>query len=411
MSITITLSHEIEALEALKNEWIELQTRSSATGMAVTWQWHYIYYKHFNKLGELWLLEARNNQKLVGIAPLIKVKQQPDRFFAWQQLEFIGTAHNGEHLDFIIELGYEEQVIPLFIDKLYEHRPRWDVIRLTGLCETNTPDILQRTNRDWFEHTRKNKISPYITLPDTMDEWMLSVSRNHRKKLRRYRKKLDEQFPDQWSITQVTQSDELEETFNSLEQLHRAHWEGAMGEWGSFHKGELTEYYRDLVQILLHNNWLRMYRLDIDNQPSAVNFCYHYRERAYNAIAGVDREVTTIALGHILTHHSIDQAIYEGLPEMTFMWGEMPWKYSFGAVNRVHHVYELIGSPRVRLQVKIVAMLRKVKSQLLNIKSQIRKVTTDEVESRKVLLIGTTILTHASESDFMHFLSISIPLT
>lgn len=370
MSITITLSHEIATFKALQDEWNDLQTRSSATGMAVTWQWIYIYYKHFNHLGELWLMEAREDQRLIGIAPLMKVKEQPDRFFAWQQLEFIGTAHNAEHLDFIIEPGYEEKVIPMFIDELFEHRSQWDVIRLTGLCETNTPDILQRTDHHWFEHTRKNKIAPYTTLPDTMDEWMLSVSRKRRKKLRRYPKKLEEYFPDQWSIIKISQPDDLDYTLDHLVSLHQAEYEGQGG--GNFNYGEWTEYYRELMHSMLENGWLRMSRLDIEGEPCAIDFCYHYRGRAYAQIGGVNRDkVPDITVGDVLMHHNIDQAINEGIPEYTFMWGEFRWKYSFGGVNRVHHVYELIGSPRVRLQVRIVNLLREVKSRMGDITSEI----------------------------------------
>lgn len=363
MAITITLSHEIETLQALRDEWIELQSKSSATGMSLAWHWIHIWYKHFKVFGELWLITAREDGRLIGIAPLMIVEEQPYWGFAWRQIEFIGSPLDQEHLDFIIERGYEKQVISLFTDKLYEHRSQWDVIKLTGLCDTKTPHILQQSDREWVKHSKKSMIAPYTELPDTMDEWMLAISRNHRKKLRRYRKKMDEQFPDRWSITQVTLPHELNYTFDHLVRLHQSHWE-TRGASGTFYYGEFAEYFKELAHCMLENGWLRMYRLDIDGKPCAINFCYHYFERAYNHIAGVDRDITDVALGHIVTHHSIGQAIEEGLSEMTFMWGEMPWKYSFGAVNRVHQAFRLIDSTRVQLQVNIVNELRVVKSHI-----------------------------------------------
>lgn len=367
MSISITLSHEIEALEALQDEWIDLQNRSSANGATLAWQWIYTWYKHFSHRGELWLLTAFEDGQLIGIAPLMNAKEQPDRFFAWRQIQFIGAFEILEHLDFIIESGYEKQVIPLFIDKLYEHRSRWDVIRLTGLYDTNTSDILQQSGRDWVENARKNRTAPYMALPDTMDEWMLAISRNHRQKMRRYYRKMDEQFPDRWSITQVTQPDELDYTLDHLVRLHQAQWESVSG--GNFHYGEWTEYFRELMHSLLENGWLRLYRLDIDDKTYAVDFCWHYGGRAYYAIGGLDRDVTEIPLGYILMQHTIEQAISEGLDEYTFMWGEFAWKFSFGGVNRVHHVFELVSSPRVQAQLKTVDLLRGVKSGIRQMKS------------------------------------------
>lgn len=372
MSITITLSHDIETLAALQDEWMDLQTRSSATGATITWYWIYTWYKHTGNLGELWLMTAREDSRLIGIAPFMKVEEKPEWGFAWQVIQFIGAFTIHEHLDFIIEAGYEEQVISLFIDKLYKHRTRWDVIRVTGLCDTSTIDILQQSDRDWVENHEESRIAPYMTLPDTIDEWMQSISRNHRQKLRRYVRKLDKEFPERWSITEVTQPDELDETFEHFVHLHQTYWE-EQGYPGNFNYGAWTEPYHELMHQLLEKSCLRLYRLDIDDEPCAVDFFFQYRERAYFAFGGLKRGVTDVPLGYILLKHHIEQTITEGLREYSFMWGEQSYKYSFGGINRTHRVLELIGSHRVRSQIKIVNVLRRTKSRI-HIRSRIRTI-------------------------------------
>lgn len=376
MSITITLSHEIVIFESLRNEWIELQNRSSASGASLAWQWIYVWYKHSDNFEELWLLTAREDNRLIGIAPLVKVKMQPELGFAWHQIRFIGAFEIHEHLDFIIEPGYEEQVIPLFIDKLFEHRERWDAISLSGLCETKTIEILQQSEHDWVENSREKRTEPYIILPDTVDEWMQSLNSKRRWSIRRDRRKLDEQFPDRWSITQVTQPDEVDETFDHLVRLHQAHWK-SQGYMGNFRDGELTECYRELIHLLLENDSLRLYRLDIEGEPCAIDFCSHYRGRAHGYLTGVKRDVTNIALGMVLKVHCFEQAIGEGIPEYTLMWGEMAWKYSFGAMKREHQVFEIICNPRVRLQIKTVDEWRKNKARLSKVKSFLRNMASD----------------------------------
>lgn len=383
MSFTVELSHKMQTLEDLRDEWIDLQTRSYAKSMELSWQWISNWYKHFSDLGELWLIIVREDHRLIGIAPLMKVAFHPHQGFTWQQIEFIGGPHKPEHLDFIIETGYEERLIRLFMDKLYEHKTRWDVIQLTGLCETKTPDILQQINSDWVENTEENIIAPYMMLPDTTDEWMQSISRKHRKNLRRYRNLLDKQFPDQWSIIQVSQSNELDDTYDHLVRLHQEHWE-AMGTPGTFNHGEFVEPYREWAHSMFDNGWLRMYRLDINHVPCAVDFCYHYFGRAYGHITGVNRNVTNVTLGHVLKYHSIDQAIKERCREFTFMLGEQSFKYSFGGVAREHRAFQWIVTPHFRLQINTFKQLHRMKSRIRirsrvnEIKSRLHALVSDE---------------------------------
>lgn len=377
MSITVTLSHDKNTLEALRDEWIDLQARSSATGIMLTWQWISIWYKHFEHFGELWILTAREGHRLIGIAPMMKVKKQPDRGLAWRQIEFIGASYDHENLDFIIEPGYEKQLITLFMEKLDEHKSQWDVISLTGLNDTQTIDILQQLDNDWVENPGKNIIVPCLTLPDTMDEWMSSVSHRRRKKLRRYPRKLDDEYPDQWSMEQVNQPDELNEIFDKLVSLHQTYWE-EQGEFGFFYLDEEIAYYRELAHCMLENGWLRLHHLDIEGKPCAIDLCYHYRGRAYAQIGGVDRDVmSNITIGDVLMHYNIEQAIDEGLNEYSFMVGEQPYKYSFGGVKRVQKAFRLIRSPRVRLQLQTIDMLRAIKLRMQGAKSQILEKASD----------------------------------
>lgn len=376
MSITVALSHDKEALDTLRDEWVDLQTRSSATGISIAWQWIHLWYKYFNHHGELWLMTAREGNRLIGIAPLIKVEEQYSRGVVWQQIEFIGTVDGHEYLDFIIETGYEEQVITLFIDTLYEHKPRWDVILLSGMWQTKTINILQQSGRQWVEHPEKNMQVPYRTLPNTVDEWMQSYSGSSRQKLRRERKKLDEQFPDRWSIKQVNRPDELDETFDHLVRINQERWE-AVGQSGSFNNDKMRDYVREWMHILLDNGWLRLYHLDIDDKPYAVDFSCHYLGRAYAVISGILRIDSNIALGIVLMQHNIEQAIIEGCREFSFGEGKEPYKYRFGGVKQVHKAFRLIGSPRVRLQIQSVSVLRGIKSRMREVKTN---VSVDEVD-------------------------------
>lgn len=363
MSLIITVSHDISIFDELRDEWIGLHKHSLASGAALTWQWVSIWYKHFYDEGELWLMEARQDTRLVGIAPMMKINISPKLGIGWTRIEFIGSSHFHENLDFIVEPGYEELVIPRFLETLFQHRKKWDTLHLSSIIEPKTLEILDSSGYDWRINAKLEMVSPYAKLPSDSETWMKSLSRNRRWKLRRQVKMLDEEFPDNWSLKRVTESKQIDETLDYLVQLHQAKWEN-IGKPGAFHYGDWLDYYRELIHQFSEEGWLRLYRMDINQKPAAILYTYHYRGRAYNQISGIDESLTDVPIGHVMTRHSIEEAIRDNIEEYSFMWGQEPYKYSFGALDRIQYSYDLIEATRVQLHKKTATFLRAIKSNV-----------------------------------------------
>lgn len=370
MSYIVTLTHDYNAFRNLETEWTTLQNHSDAFGAALTWTWINVWLKHFYYLGELWLLEAREEEskKLIGIAPLFKTSVKPKYGLPYRQIEFIGASHYHENLDFIIEKGFEHKLIPLFLRTLFTHQKEWDVLHFSSLANEKTCEILLSTRTGWGRDENSEMISPFSALPSDPDTWMNSLSRNRRWKLRRYRKNLDEEFPNAWSLDLITTADKLNEVFEYLVKYHQAQWE-AVDKPGAFNYKKWTGYYRELMYTLLEKGWLRLSCLYINEKPAAILFSYHYAERAYNQISGIDHDISKIPLGHVMTHHSIELAITEGVKEYFFMWGDEPYKYSFGADNRTLVAYDFVSNTRVRCQRSLIEILRMFKKRTMTLVS------------------------------------------
>src|SRR5262245_55890162 len=227
MALSVSLTHDVQAIANLHEEWIDLHNRSAARGAALSWHWINVWWTHFNSLGELWLLEAREDNRLVGIAPLMKIQFQPKYGLSWRQLEFIGTAHRHEHLDFIVEAGQEARIIRCFLETLMQHRQHWDVLHLAALSETPTIEILKTSREKWQENNEYPYplSSPSLKLPESIDAWMYTVSKNRRKKQRSYYKQLDTDFAGKWSIEVVDDPTKLNTVLQRLIELHQAKWE------------------------------------------------------------------------------------------------------------------------------------------------------------------------------------------
>lgn len=365
MSFIISITHEYNRFQELESEWEDLQNCSRSNGAALTWTWINIWLEHFGDTGELWLMEARDvdNNKLIGLAPLFKRTIKPKYGFPYRQIEFIGSSHFHENLDFIINKNFEHRIIPKFMEVLLINQKDWDVLHFSSLINEDTFQTLLSTHSDWIKDNESEMVSPYATLPSETEKWLGTLSSNRRWKLRRYRKSLDDEFAGVWSLELISTHEELDRVFEYLVKYHQLHWE-KVGKPGAFHYGQWKEYYRKLIHTFLDKGWLRMYCLYIERTPTAILFSYHYAGQAYNQISGLDQSISKTPLGHIVTQHSIETAIQEKLAEYHFMWGDEPYKYSFGAVNRTLLACELIVNRRVMFEKSLIIALRKAKRLL-----------------------------------------------
>lgn len=364
--INITLVQDFDSFFSLKQEWTALIEESEYVGATLTWEWVQVWLKYFQKEGELWILLAREDQtqKLIGIAPLFKTKEKNKLNLHYRQLGFIAATHNHEYLNFIVQRGQENLVIPKFIEFLLTKRNAWDTLQFSNIWGNTTIGALLNTSLDWTENNRRDIVSPYLTLPQDYESWQMhTISKNHRKKLRKYERDLNNAFPGQWDIQRVTTPDKLAEIFPILVKYHQTQWE-ALGQPGAFHYGEWADYYLELMQALLKANRLRLFYLNINGEPVAVLFAYDFGTYVCDYIGGMDHSSTDIPIGHVLTHHSIRMAIEEDFSEYDFMWGEQEYKFSFGAERRTLHTYEYIKTPLVRLEKQLIRYLRMVKRRI-----------------------------------------------
>lgn len=353
MNLKITLSHHAEDLTRLREEWQALQTRSSARGIYLTWEWVSTWWAHFGADKQLWLLQARDAEgRLVGLAPLNLADYQPQlgsfEGRSWRQLQIIGTQHNCEHLGFLLEPGREAEIINAFIKMLKRHQRAWDVLHLAGLA-SDSPSLamLQSLDIPWERSTKM--IAPYIKLTNDWEEYFNRLGSLKRKAQRKRVRLLDKDFPENWAFEQITASHELRPTLDKLVELHQAVWE-ERGEPGAFGDPQRKAFLYALAERFLEAGWLRLYHVSLDREMTAVLYSYEYRGRVYDLVSGVNWDYRDYNVGHILTQYAIHNAVNNGVDEYDFLWGNEPYKYEWRAEDREHLSLTWFASPMARFQ-------------------------------------------------------------
>ena len=369
----ISLTHDPKVLIGLQEQWEALQDRSSADGIYLSWEWVNAWWEYFGHEHELWLLQAHTpDGKLVGIAPLTLTSFAPVAkrlsMIKWRQLQLAGAGMGLEHLDLIIEHGFEKSITEAFINHLRKFQSRWDVLHVSGLCEGTggLSTIKDCPKIAWEEEI--DLVAPYIALPATWDEYFSGLSKLKRKAERRRMRDLDEQYPDKWALERITSPEMLHPTFDRLIELHQATW-AVRGLPGAFYDARFAVFFRELSLRFLRRGWLRMYRLCLDGKIAAVLCTYEYRGRIYDFVSGVDYTYGDLGVGHVITQLAIKSAIETGIREYDFMWGNEPYKYDWNAVDRIHHAVTWYASWQGQIQKRFIDTAKDIKHTLNSYRS------------------------------------------
>lgn len=361
MTLHIQTHHDVNVLDELESEWNRLQATSYADSLFISWDWISIWWTHYSrKQDNLWLITAHDDDDLIGIAPLMIVNHHEARGINWRQLEFISAEAPVDHWDFIIEKGYEDVVIPAFLDEIQHHKHGWDVLELSNILpDSPTVEILRKASFSWDEHD--GHITPYISLPNQFDDLFSTLSSNKRQQQRRHMRKM-EKTVDKWSFEAV-HGDDVVGFFQKLVDHHQSKWE-ALGETGAFKKASDVQFHMDVVQRFDQKKWLRLFCLKFDDDIAGLLYMFAYRGRMYYFNSGLNEQYEHLRTGHILHELAIRAAIDEGLQEYDFMWGDERYKYSWGANHRVDRTFTWYASIKGKTLHQAVVFARMAKARI-----------------------------------------------
>jgi CelD/BcsL family acetyltransferase involved in cellulose biosynthesis len=116
-----------EDFTRLAHEWDSLLRQSPVDDVFLTWEWLHTWWKHYGSLYQLCLLAAYEEDRLVGIAPLM-MEVRKVLGCKIQVLRNIGMP-TPDVAGMITPVGRED-VIKRFAGWLVDHRDLWDVLMI-----------------------------------------------------------------------------------------------------------------------------------------------------------------------------------------------------------------------------------------------------------------------------------------
>lgn len=352
----ITTSTE---LAALQTPWNIL-----AVGRPMcSWNWLATWWKLYgNSDGrELHVLAVYDNAEndegmLVGIAPWYIERTK----VGGNVIQPLGSGQVcTDHLSLICRPDYVGTVATTIANYLTDNDDEWDRLELLSIDDGDEAMgllVAELEARDGLVTCQRAGNCWVVDLPQTWDEYLASLSRSHRRQLRKcYDEKVDS-GRSRWHL--VTKPSELEEAWQILIDLHQRRRNG-LGEAGCFASPEFTRFHRDVINQLLAVGQLRMSWIELDGTPFTAEYHFNSPDTVYTYQSGMDASRLDESPGRLAYLLTAKRAIEEGYTHLDFLRGDEPYKAHFRAEAKPtfdYHVFPNRPLARLRGQVMSAAM-------------------------------------------------------
>jgi CelD/BcsL family acetyltransferase involved in cellulose biosynthesis len=371
--MTVEWIDSFPALEAFAPEWRVLAAATSRPSLCSGWDWSGTWWHVFGVGVRLSVLVCRSAGCLVGIVPLIRVREKVNRRDLWPSrvIRLLGTGEPcsdevaSEYVDAIVLPGYEAQVANALVSALCDDITRpWDVLRLDNqlfdsiLMRYVVPLLHQRGRSIRMQPCGARYCVP---LPPTWDHYLRSLSANSRARLRADRRRLAR--AGDFRVERIGVDEKFSEALDRLAALHRTRWR-TKGQAGVFSSERFKSFHRALTAQRAPGIEPVMLIASLDGVDIGAVYTLRMGDTVHYYQSGFDNTWSSnVSLGAVMLGLAIEDAIKCGAHSFDMMKGkDSSYKARYGCILApMVHCFAFGTTPRGRLlgiQWKILGSLR-----------------------------------------------------
>jgi CelD/BcsL family acetyltransferase involved in cellulose biosynthesis len=328
----------------LRERWNSLLSQSSNNTIFLTWEWLYSWWEIFKDNRKLFILIAKENKEIVGIAPLLRRRVYYFKILPFYRLEFLASGEDAKdetcsiYLNFIIKNGRERAVIDAFVNYFKINRDKWDEINLGEIIKDKDNLILLQkfTDDKMFYKTDRYGKCAYVNSPDSWEKYLANLGRLKRRNIRRDRKLLSKKFEVKYDVVDFDKIEDLLSVLEPMKKIHQREWK-SRGRLGVFASNKFTKFIEIVSKQLAKKKWLKLSYLKLDNKEVAFHYTFNYNNKIYDYITGFTPVPgKNIGVGTVLLSYCIENMINSNVKEWDFLKsGECGWKHEWANSERM----------------------------------------------------------------------------
>ncbi len=322
------LSVERVPLLSLREEWSALAARARTQSFFVSWAFISTWWEHFRRRreGRVFLLREPSGS-VAAIVPLY-VEECALRFGTVRVLRNVGFSDvvNPDFLDVLVPPGREDAVADALMPALREDTS-WEYAEFSELAsDSSLARMAQRWERVLGAELRivRRGVCPYITLPESYEDFLRSRNAHFRHQLRRYRRKIERELGVVWK--RVGEDAKVGDAMVALTRLHQERME-ATGRGGNFAKRDYFAFHRELAERLQQSGELYFWLLYVEGTPIASHYGFLKDDVYFGYQMGFSPRYHKWSPGHYMTGVVLEKLIAQGVREMNLLRGTDRWKY------------------------------------------------------------------------------------
>jgi CelD/BcsL family acetyltransferase involved in cellulose biosynthesis len=320
-ALTVTAHSGPDAFDALADAWRALLKQAPFDMLFYTPEWQKLTWGEFGQ-GELLLLAVRDDDALVGLAPLALHDGV---------LSFACYKEISDYLDLIVARGREAEVhSALAAWLLGPDAPPWTRLDLTNIIESSATfagfaDALRAAGCALT--TPPEDVCPVIALPASFDAYLELLDGKERRELQRKLRRAQTESRVVFASDPAT----LDADTADFITLMKA----SMATKNDFMTPRMEAFFGRMTRAMADAGWLQLSFLEVgDEEPltraaAYVNFVYGNSVLVYNS--GLDpSKFAHLSPGQVLIAKLIEHAIDEKRATFDFLQGNEGYKYRLG---------------------------------------------------------------------------------
>jgi CelD/BcsL family acetyltransferase involved in cellulose biosynthesis len=323
-----TLHKDFTELNA--RTWNELLSESIQDTPFLRYEYQRAWWEHLGG-GEwdqagLMLISARENDQLIGIAPLFLTENEGQ-----PALMLIGSIEISDYLDLIVRPADLPRFISGLLDYVASICPdNWRALDWYNLPDSS-PTLAalkeESSKRGWAYHEEIYRPTPRIALNGDFEEYLSRIDKKQRHELRRKLRRAAESGKVRFYVVgkDADINAEMDAFFHLMTQDPNK---------ANFLHPAMHAQMTEILRAAHEQGYLWLGILEIEGAKVAASLNFDYGNKLWGYNSGVSRDFMELSPGWVLLGHVIQWCCENKREEFDFMRGDEDYKYRLGGVNK-----------------------------------------------------------------------------
>ena len=316
----------LTSFEEIREEWENVLSVSPGNSLFLTPQWQEVWWDTFGNGREMAGFYLRDHEGVTAIASLAR---------CGDTLSFVGNTDTFDYNDFMVRPGYEQVFFQSLLARFEEQS--FSTLKLRSLRETSPtlaylPDLARQ--QGYLVKVEEEDVSSGVDLPQTWEGYLAGLSKKDRHELRRKIRRLDS-VPN-WRWYSLTEPDQVAARVEDFIGLMRQ----SNQDKDQYMTPDRKLFFQRMSQRMAGMGMLRLFFLEIDDQPVATSLCFDYDSSRLLYNSGYDPAYGYYSVGLLLNALCLREAIEQGKEYFDFLRGPEPYKGHLGGKKSI--LYQMV---------------------------------------------------------------------